>query len=294
MDVLTHGLTASLLLIALDVRSALFVGVLGSIAPDLDVLLTFVSDRHPRWYILTHGGVTHSLIGGCLVSLMVLCAAAGIAALVPTFQAGGILFSAEALLFLLGGTLLHLFLDVLAYPGIPLLYPVSDRKYTLGIFPGPSMALFGLTTLFLALVFSGLTGMQAIPLYGGIVLLFLLFAIGMKVTVSVRASGRTVPTRHPLRWLIVADTGDSYTVSSYHLLRGRLDGKTYLKYSGVTGDEVRRFLTMPELRRQYYHSYMVVVQRDGNTLIFRDPLRDEGFIFYPPYYRQVRVRDDVP
>ncbi len=294
MDVLTHGLTASLLLLALDARSALFFGVLGSIAPDLDVLLTFVSDRYPRWYILTHGGVTHSLIGGCLVSLMIFCAAAGIVALMPTFQAAGILFSAEALLFLLAGTLLHLFLDVLAYPGIPLLYPLSDRKYTLGIFPGPSMALFGLSTLFLALVFSGLTDIQAIPLYGGIVLLFLLFGIGTKITVSVRTSGRTVPTRHPLRWLIVADTGDSYTVSSYHLLRGRLDGKSYLKYSGVTGDEVQRFLKMPELRRQYYHSYMVVVQRDGNTLIFRDPLRDEGIIFYPPYYRQVQVRDDVP
>ena len=41
----------------------------------------------------------------------------------------------------LAGALLHLAIDVLACPGIPLLAPVADRKYTMGILPGPSILL---------------------------------------------------------------------------------------------------------------------------------------------------------
>jgi hypothetical protein len=34
------------------------------------------------------------------------------------------------------------------------------------------------------------------------------------------------------------------------------------------------------------------VRRDGKDFVFRDPLRDEGFFFYPPYYKTVRVGVD--
>jgi inner membrane protein len=292
VDVLTHGLTVSLILIGLNAGSVLFAGILGSVAPDLDVLLTPVSARYPRWYILTHGGVTHSLAGGCLASLLAFGAALGIAGHVPSLQSAGIVLGAGALIVLLAGTLLHLFLDLLAYPGIPLRYPVSDRKYTLGIFPGPSLFLFGLTVLFLVPFFLGVTGPAAFGLYAGIFLLFILSCTGLKVLVSSRVTGTTIPTRHPMRWLVLTDTGGSYRVSRYHLLRGQGEELQFAKVDGVTSEEVSRYRDLPGVKRLYYHSYIVTVQRDGQDLVFRDPLRDEGIIFYPPYYAKVVVRED--
>jgi len=39
--------------------------------------------------------------------------------------------------------------------------------------------------------------------------------------------------------------------------------------------------------RLQFQSYTVTV---GNEIIFSDTLRESGRIFYPPHYRQVRVR----
>jgi inner membrane protein len=292
VDVLTHGLTVSLLLIGVNAGSLLFAGILGSVVPDLDFLLTFISARNPRWYILIHGGITHSLAGGFLASLVAFGIALGIALQVPVLREGGIVPAAGALIVLLGGTLLHLFLDFLAYPGIPLRYPASDRKYTLGIFPGPSLFLFGLTVLFLVPFFFGVTGPEAFGLYAVIFLIFLLSCTILKVLVSSRVTGTTIPTRHPLHWLVLSDTGESFRVSRYNLLQGFGEKRQFVKYDGVTGDEVLRYRKLPEVKRLYYHSYVVTVQRDGDSLVFRDPLREERIIFYPPYYAKVRVKEN--
>jgi inner membrane protein len=289
VDVLTHGLTVSLILLGVNAGSLLFAGILGSIAPDLDFLLTFVSARNPRWYILTHGGVTHSLAGGILASLLAFGIALVIANQAPVLQGGGIVLGAGALFALLGGTLLHLFLDYLAFPGIPLRYPASDRKYTLGIFPGPSLFLFGLTILVLVPFFLGLIGPAVFGLYAVIFLLFVLTCTGLKILVSSRVAGTAIPTRHPLRWLVLKDAGESYLLSRYYLLRGFGEKRLFAKYDGVTRDEVSRYLNLPEVKRLYYHSYIVTVERDGDGLVFRDPLREERIIFYPPYYAKVRV-----
>jgi inner membrane protein len=292
VDVLTHGLTVSLFLAGLNAGSLLFAGILGSVAPDLDFLLTFLSARNPRWYILIHGGITHSLAGGIPASLLAFGVALVIAVRVPVLQEGGIVLASSAVIALLGGTLLHLFLDLLAYPGIPLRWPASDRKYTLGIFPGPSLFLFGLTILFLVPFFLGVLGPEAFFLYAAVFVVFVLLSTVLKVLVSSRVTGAAIPTRHPLRWLVLADENDSYRLSRYHLLRGPGGEVKFAKLDGVTSDEVSRYRDLPEVKRLYYHSYAVTVRRDGKDLVFRDPLRDEKIIFYPPYYEKVRVGED--
>jgi inner membrane protein len=292
VDVLTHGLTVSLILAGLNAGSLLFAGILGSVAPDLDFLLTLLSTRNPRWYILIHGGVTHSLAGGILASLLTFGVSLVIAVQLPALQEGGIVLAAGAVIALLGGMLLHLFLDFLAFPGIPVRWPASDRKYTLGIFPGPSLFLFGLTLLFLVPFFLGVLGPAAFSLYATIFLVFVLSCTVLKVLVSSRVAGTTIPTRHPLRWLVLADENESYRLSLYHLLRGPGEEVRFTKLDGVTSDDVSRYRDLPEVKRLYYHSYVVTVRREGEDLVFRDPLRDEKIIFYPPYYAKVRVGED--
>ncbi|NTV00123.1 MAG: metal-dependent hydrolase [Methanoregulaceae archaeon] len=292
MDVLTHGLTISLILGGLGAGPLLFAGILGTIAPDLDVLLTPFSSRNPRRYILVHGGVTHSLAGGVLAALLAFGIALIVALKIPVIAEGGIALSAGAVIALISGTILHILFDLLAYPGIPLRWPATDRKYTLGIFPGPSLFVFGLTLLFLVLFFTGAIDLAAFWLYAVIFVVFLVSCTALKLFVSSRVKGITIPTRNPLHWLVLADTGESYLLSRYHLLKGFGDKTEYQKFDGVTEGEASRYLELPEIRRLYFHSYIVTVRREGEDLIFRDPLRDEGIFFYPPYYKTVRVGEN--
>lgn len=292
MDALTHGLTISLILGGLGAGAHLFAGILGTIAPDLDVLATPLSSRDPRRYLLIHGGVTHSLAGGIAAALMAFGIALIVAISFPVLREGGIVLSAGAVIALISGTLLHIFFDLLAFPGIPLLWPATDKKYTLGIFPGPSLFVFGLTLVFLALFFTGVIGLSVFRLYAVIFLTFLIFCAALKLFVSSRVSGITIPTRHPLHWLVLEDAGESYLLSRYNLLKGFGDKSEFRKFEGVTDKEASRYREFPEIRRLYYHSYIVTVRRDGGDLVFRDPLREEGIFFYPPYYKMVRVGKD--
>jgi len=88
---------------------------------------------------------------------------------------------------------------------------------------------------------------------------------------------------------VLEDTGGSYLLSRYHLIRGSGDTTEFPKFDGVTSEEASRYRELPEIRRLYYHSYIVTVRRDGEDLVYRDPLREEGIFFYPPYYKTVRV-----
>lgn len=289
MDALTHGLTISLILGGLGAGSLLFAGILGTIAPDLDILATPLSSRNPRRYILIHGGVTHSLAGGIPAALLAFGIALLVAVYLPILHEGGIVLTTGAVIALISGTLLHIFFDLLAFPGIPLFWPATDKKYTLGIFPGPSLFVFGLTLVFLVLFFTGVMDLSAFRLYAVIFIAFMAFCAALKLVVSSRLNGITIPTRHPLHWLVLEDTGGSYLLSRYHLIRGSGDTTEFPKFDGVTSEEASRYRELPEIRRLYYHSYIVTVRRDGEDLVYRDPLRDEGIFFYPPYYKTVRV-----
>jgi inner membrane protein len=289
VDALTHGLTISLILGGLGAGSLLFAGILGTIAPDLDILATPLSSRNPRRYILIHGGVTHSLAGGIPAALLAFGIALLVAVYLPTLHEGGIVLTTGAVIALISGTLLHIFFDLLAFPGIPLFWPATDKKYTLGIFPGPSLFVFGLTLVFLVLFFTGVMDLSAFRLYAVIFIAFMAFCAALKLVVSSRLNGITIPTRHPLHWLVLEDTGGSYLLSRYHLIRGSGDTTEFPKFDGVTSEEASRYRELPEIRRLYYHSYIVTVRRDGEDLVYRDPLREEGIFFYPPYYKTVRV-----
>jgi inner membrane protein len=75
---------------------------------------------------------------------------------------------------ILGGALSHLAIDTLACPGIPLFAPFSDRKYTVGILPGPSILLAGAALGLVAVtVTQVLAFQQAMTFYAVIVLLYL-------------------------------------------------------------------------------------------------------------------------
>lgn len=142
--------------------------ILGAVMPDADIFFSVISDTHPSLYLFTHGGIAHSLTGALVLSLLVygvivIFAPAGIIP-IPAIQGSGM----YAFTAVLSGTCLHLAIDILACPGIPLLAPFADRKYTLGILPGPSILIafaaleYVIVTVTLLLDYSGTMGIYAI------------------------------------------------------------------------------------------------------------------------------------
>ena len=141
MDSVTHALAASSLFLALGHPELVPFAALGSVSMDFDVLLMWFPERNPKHYVFTHGGFTHSIAGSLIIGSIVFAAVAALTLAGPAAWLFGAGLGLPGLLALLMGSLTHVFCDFLAYPGIPVLFPFTDRKYTLGIFAGPSFFL---------------------------------------------------------------------------------------------------------------------------------------------------------
>jgi len=289
VDTFTHALSASLLFIAAGHPEYLPFGILGAIVPDIDFFFKFLSDRDPKLYIFTHGGITHTFSGALglsCVSLAVVYIFGVLGTGIEVVTVAGIFL---VFCSILSGYLFHLFLDYLAYPGIPLFYPVSDRKYTAGIFPGPSLFLMVVSTGFIVLYMTGVATFADIWVYAAIFTGYILFRAFLKIYMAMKFPGRTIPRFNPFSWLVLDRTGSSYELWSY-VMPGKISGKkVYEKCRGVSCTIFRESEGLPEYRRLRYYSYFVVAERDGDSVRLYDPLRDERIIFYPPYYSSLVI-----
>jgi inner membrane protein len=263
VDSLTHALVIAIVLSLAGRPDLIPYGIAGAVLIDVDVLFNGFSDRDPRLYIFTHGGFTHSFFGALLVALL---------ATIPMFLLSNVTpiepFGIAALGAIMAGALSHIALDYLAYPGIPLLYPLSDKKHTLGILGGPSVLIMLASVAYIAAMAAGMAQIDrpwpfvtffalVVALSAGIkacaafsLLLFADANSSRNSSMRIRANtkGRTIATINPFKWAVI-------------------DG-------------------MPEVRRLKYHSYIVTVEADGESITYKDPLRENGHIWYPPYYKK--------
>jgi len=291
VDSITHALAAILVFSTPIQGAALLSAVLGAVLPDCDVLLHVLSDRDPRLFIFTHGGFTHSLGGTPVIAAGVTAgfiAWAGATGQDPSLPAimGTIFFPA------LGGALTHVTLDLLAFPGIPLLYPFRERKMTVGIFPGPSILLLLTSIGFLCLFLSGLATMEWLQGYGIFLGGVIVARAGIRGIAEIRFGRGTVPTINPLKWLVVSDCGDTYHVFFASLFSGPGEERVYPKGSEGFPGNLSGHGKDPEVRRLFYNSYIVVAKREEGGTLFYDPLREDKFIFYPPRHTRVFIRND--
>lgn len=292
MDSLTHALTAAVLAYALGLQHLLPFVVLGAVIIDADVLFSRVSDSNPQLYLFTHGGLAHSIGGAVVMAVLAwagiaLATGAGVIAAAVSAPAGPVAFAA-----ILGGAFLHIGLDTLACPGIPLGAPFSDTKYTAGLLPGPSILLAVTSIIFLIGMGLGVISFSGMILpYVAVIGAFLAVRLAAFCIVRADLSGirRAVPTISPLRWLVIGETPDAWVVREYLILRGTTEPTVFQKYRNTTAEAVARHLINPEVRRVRYHSYITTVVREGAGLVIADPLRTAGLIFYPPYFTEVRI-----
>jgi inner membrane protein len=292
VDSLTHGLVAAILAYVLGFPQFVPFVVIGAVIIDADVIFALISDRHPALYLFVHGGIAHSFLGVVVMSVIAyagiaLATLAGLVNPVVLFGAG-----AAGGCAILTGAFLHIAMDLPATPGIPLFAPKSDKKYALFILPGPSFLLMAVSLFFLAgMALGGVTFTGGMIAYAAILVAFLLvrFIAFLASRPAVCGTLWTIPQVNPLRWLLIRDSGDAWTVRDYRIDRGMTEPVLYQKFTGTDAQGVAPYLTAPEVRRLQYTSYIVTAKKEGNVLILADPVRESGRLFYPPHFKQVRI-----
>lgn len=190
----------------------------------------------------------------------------------------------------LAGAYLHLFLDYLAAPGLPLLYPLTERRFGLSLFPMPLY--FLITVLSLASLGSiyvwGLTP-RLTEIYGVILTGIIVLSLGMKWFVYQKVRGKSYQNFHSFQWVVIQDEPASYSVVVYDIFRGVIRELAFEKYRNITPSDAHRYDYLPEVKRQKYFSYINTVEKNGGEVTFRDPVREEGLISYPPWYPSVTI-----
>ncbi len=281
----------------------IFWGVLGSVILDIDVILFPLSDPFPSLFIFTHGGITHTLIGAMVVSVFAFMGIRKFLTgpfmqdrILPRFPQMGenIMKSSWALIPVLAGAYLHTLLDCCASPGLPLLYPVSAQKVTLGILSGSSGILLAMSLVFTIFFLRGRITPRHVKIYTTLFLVVLLFSAGMKLYVSTTSTGRSIPTLNPFSWLIIEENDTAYQVGEYDIFSGISNTTIFEKYQNISPDEAAPYMHVPEVRRLNYFSYMWVVEKNSTAVILYDPLRTGQTLWYPPYYASVELQVGMP
>jgi len=291
MDIFTHAVAITVLLFATGNAALIPFGVLGAVIIDIDMAYSIIARRDPSLYLIFHGGFNHSFFGATILSFIALGVTLILSAsgLILTPMTGAIVIPAIAAV--LAGAYLHVFLDYLAAPGLPLLYPLTEKRFGLSLFPMP--VYFLITLLALAslgsIFFRGMSP-DLVMVYGVIFTGIIIVSLGMKWVVYQRTHGRSYPTFHLFQWIVIREADASYSVMFYDIFRGVLRELTYEKYREITPSEAHRYDSLPDVRRHRYFSYISTVEKNGRGITFRDPVRDEGLISYPPWYPSVTIK----
>jgi inner membrane protein len=290
VDALSHALIATIIPLASGLPDFIPFAVIGAVIPDVDIFFSPVSDRSPRLYLFTHGGIAHSVAGAVALSVLAFLVIGGVraAGLVPSYLFAG--YGIAAFAFILGGALLHLFIDLLACPGIPILAPFSDRKYTLGILPGPSLLLMGAAVGISVLLATGhVPVVFGLSFYAAIVVLYLACRTGVFLFVAATVTGQRVPTINPFRWLVITQDDDAFTIRPYTVFGGVAAGDVIKKFQNTDAREIAPYVEIPDVRRVRFYSWIMTAEKDGASLVFSDPLREKGYVYYPPAFRRVAI-----
>ncbi|MDD1708061.1 MAG: metal-dependent hydrolase [Methanoregulaceae archaeon] len=257
---------------------------------DIDMAYSFIARRDPSLYLLFHGGFNHSFFGATILSFIAfgITLILSTSGLIPAPMMGAIVIPAIAAV--LAGAYLHVFLDYLAAPGLPLLYPLTEKRFGLSLFPMPVYFLSTLLALVsLGSIFVWGLSPELVMVYGVIFNGIIIVSLGMKRVVYQRTHGRSYPTFHLFQWIVIREEDASYSVMFYDIFRGMIRELSFEKYRDITPSDAHRYDNLPEVRRHRYFSYINTVEKNGSGITFRDPVRDEGLISYPPWYPSVTV-----
>jgi inner membrane protein len=158
MDFFFHALSSYFLGNFLRLEKKLLAAlVLGGIAPDLDVLITWVNNVYPTTILLVHRGITHSLFFGFFFALMLLyfCTHEPVRGYFKRIIKFDLRFSLASMAFVYAGVLIHLAVDYTTTRGVPLFYPWQTLRYSAEIFSQMELSILFASLLALAVLVRG-------------------------------------------------------------------------------------------------------------------------------------------
>ncbi len=318
MDFFTHALLPYLLGSYLRLDKRLIAAlVLGSIAPDLDVLISWINSVYPTTLLLVHRGVTHTLFFGFFFALLIfyLASREQIKSFLGRFIKYDLKFSAESLCFVYAGVLIHLFVDYTTTRGVPLFYPWLDARYSANIFSQIEPLALIASLLVLAEL---IRERHRIIFNKNILIIFMLFFVilgGIRIEGKASAesffdgsNAEIYPDSNLFSWVVLENDGDQFQVYKYDCFDVKvINSSTFARLfvaSSIT--EAKAAISaaeeLPQVKLFRWRAYAVAInatsQHNGSWIIeYYDPLvraqmANSGPTFRPALkgYGSVRVR----
>jgi len=232
MDFFSHALLPYLLGSYLRLDKRLIAAlVLGGIAPDLDILISWINSVYPTSLLLVHRGVTHTLFFGFFFALLIfyLASREQIKGFLSRFIKFDLKFSAESLVFVYAGVLMHLFVDYTTTRGVPLFYPWLDARYSANIFSQIEPLALIASLLVLAEL---IRERHRMKFNKNILITFVLFFVilgGIRIEGKASAEsffdGSNVeiyPDSNLFSWVVLENDRDQFQVYKYDCLDGKV------------------------------------------------------------------------
>jgi inner membrane protein len=288
MDFFSHALLPYLLgsFLSLDKR-LLAALVLGGIAPDLDVLLSWINTT----LLLVHRGITHSLFFGFFFGLLIfyLFSRDQIKSFLGRFIKFDLDFSLYSLAFVYAGVLIHLFVDYTTTRGVPLFYPWQVVRYSANIFSQIEPIALIASLLVLAELIRERSRMKFNKNMLIIFVLFFLIVGGIRIEGKASAesffngqNAEIYPDSNLFSWAVLENDSDQFLVYKYDSLTGKVTNSTAFARlsvaSSITEAEIAidAAENLPQVKLFRWRAYAVAINatsQNGSWIIeYYDPL----------------------
>ncbi|KCZ70490.1 putative membrane-bound metal-dependent hydrolase [Candidatus Methanoperedens nitroreducens] len=222
--------------------------VLGGLAPDFDVFILWINYLYPTFFLITHRGITHSLLFGFFTGIIILYLASRtrVKAKVSRFIDFRPTISYRMAVFAYAGVIIHLLLDYFTTKGIPLLYPLDTARWSAEVFFYTDIYLTILSLAIIIYLFK--KPLQTNTITKFLVVFLVIFAILGTVRIVEKASAEdflqsvninAYPTSNPFDWYVLKESEDKLAIYQYNgLTRTSQYNETLLRLNiGPDGDD---------------------------------------------------------
>ncbi|HUS74882.1 MAG TPA: metal-dependent hydrolase [Methanothrix sp.] len=322
MDFFSHALLPYLLGSYLGLEKRLLAAlVLGGIAPDLDVLISWINNIYPTSLLLVHRGITHTLFFGFFFGLLIfyLFSRDRIKSFLSRFIKFDLDFSLYSLAFVYAGVLLHLFVDYTTTRGVPLFYPWEAVRYSANIFSQIEPIALIASLLVLAEL---IRERSRIKFNKNLLIIFMLFFLIMGgIRIEGKASAESFfngqnaeiyPDSNLFSWAVLENNSDQFLVYKYDSLIGKVTNSSVFNRLTVASSITQAQIAidaaenLPQVKLFRWRAYAVAINatsQNGSWIIeYYDPLVKAQMVNSGPFFRpalkgygsvQVKVENGV-
>jgi inner membrane protein len=305
MDFFSHALLTYLLGSFFRLEKRLLAAlVLGGIAPDLDVLISWINNIYPTTLLLVHRGITHTLFCGFFFALIILYLASReqIKNLLGRFIKFDLDFSATSLAFVYAGVLIHLFVDFSTTRGVPLFYPWQAVRYSANIFSQIEPIMLIASLLVLAEMIREKSRIKFNKNMFIVFVLFFLIVGGIRIEGKAAAesffSGKNAeiyPDSNLFSWAVLENDSDRFLVYKYDSLIGKVTNSSAFARisvaSSITEAEIAIVAAekLPQVKLFRWRAYAVAINATSENsswiIEYYDPLVKAQMANSGPFFR---------